>query len=104
MISNKLTTLLKSKNLSFVEKKTVFLGIIGSAIFSRANFKKNDDLHSYISIYENEFKIVNRRTKEPGFAKYVYESRPMLFSRIANQVYKLDDINRINKLDRKSVV
>lgn len=98
MPSEKFSTLLRSKNLSFVEKKTLFIGIVASAIFSRRNFKKNEDLHRYVSIYENEFNIINVRTKEPGFAKYVYDSRPLLFSRIANKIYKLDDANKINKL------
>ena len=68
MPSEKFSTLLRSKNLSFVEKKTLFIGIVASAIFSRRNFKKNEDLHRYVSIYENEFNIINVRTKEPGFA------------------------------------
>lgn len=98
MASEKMNTLVRSKTLSFVEKKTLFIGIVANAIFSRRNFKKNEDLHAYINIYESEFNIINVRTKEPGFAKYVYDSRPLLFSRVANKIYKLDDINEFNEL------
>ena len=101
MTSNKLLSILKKNDLSFVEKRTLFMGIVASTIFSRTNFKKNEDLHSYVNIFEKEFQVTNRRTKEFGFAKYVYASRPLLFSRIAKLLYGLDKPSALNQLINK---
>lgn len=98
MTSNKLNTLIKSGNLPFVERKIVFIGVVSATIFDKSIFKANDDLHPYISYFEKEFNIFNIRTKEPGFADYVYRSRPLLFSRISNYLFNLDDLSKFNKL------
>lgn len=98
MTSNKLNTLIQSGNLAFIERKIIFIGVVGATIFDRSIFKSNNDLHPYISSFEKEFKIVNLKTKEPGFADYVYRSRPLLFSRISNYLFKLDDLRKFNKL------
>ena len=98
MTSNKLNTLIKSGNLSFIERKIIFIGVVSATIFDKSIFKANDDLHPYISCFEKEFNIINIKTKEPGFADYVYRSRPLLFSRIAKYLFNLDDFEKFNKL------
>lgn len=98
MTSNKLNTLIRSGNLSFIERKIIFIGVVSATIFDKSIFKVNDDLRPYISYFEKEFNIINIRTKEPGFADYVYRSRPLLFSRISNYLFNLDDLQKFNEL------
>lgn len=61
MTSNKLNTLIKSGNLSFIERKIIFIGVVSATIFDKSIFKANDDLHPYISYFEKEFNIINTR-------------------------------------------
>lgn len=98
MANNRLNTLIKSGNLPLAERKIVFIGVVSATIFSRSIFKDNNQLRPYIKYFEEEFNVVNLRTKEPGFADYVYGSRPLLCSRISNYLFKLDDLNKFNKL------
>lgn len=98
MVSNKLNTMVRSGNLSFAERKIIFIGIVSVTIFDKSLFKNNNELHPYIRNFEKEFNIKNMKTKEPGFANYVYRSRPLLFSRISNYLFYLDDLNKFNKL------
>lgn len=98
MAGNNLLNILEHNDLSFIEKRTLFMGIVANAIFSRTNFKKNKELHSYVNIFEEEFQVINRRTKEAGFAKYVYASRTLLFSRISKLLYEVDTPSVLNRL------
>lgn len=95
---------MENDDLSFIEKRTLFMGIVANTIFSRTTFKKNEDLHAYVNIFEKQFQVINRHTKEPGFAKYVYASRTLLFSRVSKLLYELDAPSVLNGLIKQHII
>ena len=89
---NDIRKFLTQKQVSSYEKKIVFMGLLVSTIFDKSEFKKNEDLHAYISFYEHLFKI------KDGFKPYVYKSRTLLASRVVRLVNQTEDITILTKI------
>lgn len=68
------------------------MGLLVSTIFDKSEFKKNEDLHTYISFYEHLFDI------KDGFKPYVYKSRTLLASRVVRLVNQTEDITVLTKI------
>ena len=89
---NDIRRFLTQKQVSSYEKKIVFMGLLISTIFDKSEFKKNEDLHTYISFYEHLFDI------KDGFKPYVYKSRTLLASRVVRLVNQTEDITVLTKI------
>lgn len=76
--------LLDSSKYSMKEKNVLFIGILSTTLLDRDLFKKNIDLKEYVNIYEKLWGI------EP-YKDYLYDSRPMLMSRIIRDYSRIDD-------------
>lgn len=89
---------LSGRGVPLSERKLLLVGSVYVTILDKDQFPSNKDLHGYVSLFEELFHIVDKKTGDKGYRPYLYKDRTLLASRIARRISETDSAELLYEL------
>lgn len=78
-------------------RKLFCMGLVMQILLDKKRFKLNESLHPFVKIFEDFFQVTDREGN-PGFRPYLFDSRPLLASRINKMILEENDSVKMKDL------